>query len=942
MSTQASPTTGDWILQLDGAWSFPPSPLTFQISGNLSTNVVMAHNVTFGDVFFCSGQSNMVYPLKLALNVTQQVESLQRLSQQGIHFTFFMTSRGMANHSQFDLPTPSTGGECDTRNHNDCNQWIPHPQALANKAAYLLDFSAVCFLTVRDIVQLHLHETKRPVALIQAAWSGTRIEAWMSPDSIAKTQYASRVPVRANANHASVLYHAMIHPWNSFAIRAALWYQGESNAVQIRQMPASICPVDYYATLYQSMIADWRDAKGMGDFAWGTVQLPPSVASGTSAQQQATTGRMEIRMAEDLIGRPHVNGTTDIVALAVTLDLGGSGAWGIDHPPNKNEISRRLALGLLHAAYGLQTPLWTGPILESIGSSSMVSNTYRSNNNNNNNHKATIEIRLLFSYSGEKGMNLRDVQAVDSNGTRNDCHKCCSEAPPFEILMEDQWRTVPRRAITIQDETVILTIPTVLDLHKRHVTISAAAAAVTAVRYAWTDYVECVLENSDGLVASPFVRDLIPPPLQKQRHKTSIHLRRPHYKKKPLQSTTATRSSLYNSHQPNTQTTTTAASSSPFSPPMGFNSWNFYHCNIDENTVKAIADAMVQNGMKEVGYRYVNIDDCWQVQRSPKNGVIQEDPARFPSGIKALADYVHSKGLLLGLYTAQGSNTCQHRPGSYGYEEIDAQTYCDWGIDYLKDDDCDGTKWPQTNTSWIKFRSVFDKCQQATNHSTILSVEYCRSVEGCGEWIAETANVWRTTDDIENNWESVMHNIHAQEPMYKIARPGHFNDPDILQVGNIGGLTIPEQYSHMALWCIAGAPLLIGTDLIHASNTTLAILTNAEVTSVNQDLGWQNQVQGRIIRKSDRSEVWGKRLQDGSWALVLLNLMDNVHVNVTVAWQDIRLPNSTKALVRDLWEQKDLGVFVSECSVSNLAPHESRFLRIVPQDVEDDAPAVLS
>ena len=227
----------------------------------------------------------------------------------------------------------------------------------------------------------------------------------------------------------------------------------------------------------------------------------------------------------------------------------------------------------------------------------------------------------------------------------------------------------------------------------------------------------------------------------------------------------------------------TASPTSALAPPMGFNSWNFYHCNIDENTVKQVLDAISTNGMKEAGYEYVNIDDCWQVERFP-NGTIQPDPARFPSGMKALADYAHKLGLKFGVYTARGSKTCQNRPGAYAHELVDAQTYCDWGLDYLKNDNCGGTNWPQENTSWIKFQSGFDKCFASTGRYVVKSIEYCRDPAGCadpegagccGDWIADVANLWRTGGDVQNTWSSIMGNIHSQNDMADVARPGHFN-----------------------------------------------------------------------------------------------------------------------------------------------------------------------
>ena len=606
--------------------------------------------------------------------------------------------------------------------------------------------------------------------------------------------------------------------------------------------------------MYQSLIRDWRQRKGTGDFAFGTIQLPPSVPSTTPLPAQMDTGRMQIRLAE-AEARSHRFGFTDISEVAVTLDLGGKSSWGFDHPPNKNEMARRLALATAHAAYGLQEPAWTGPVLQTITASD-----------------GTLTIRFQ-----DASLALRDVKAANPDGTRNDCVRCCAGQPPFEVTVDAnilgknaEWTRIDLASTTLDGNTVVLHVG------------ENMAPNITGVRYAWSDFVDCVLENSEGLVASPFVQPV---------NAATMHEKRTIGRETALQATTR-------------QEVEQGFSLPPPPPPMGFNTWNFYHCNADENIVKAIADAVVENKMKDAGYRYINIDDCWQVERLP-NGTIQVDPSRFPGGMKALADYVHSKGLLFGLYTARGSRTCMGRPGAFQHEQIDAQTYCEWGLDYLKDDNCGGTVSKALNDSWIKFRSAFDDCTKSTGREIMLSVEYCRTPDGCGEWVANTANLWRTTDDVQATWSSVMANIHAQEPMYTIARPGHYNDPDMLEIGNVG-LTPDEQRSQMALWCISSAPLLAGTDLIHASKETLAILTNTEVIAIDQDMGWKNQVQGHILRTSGSFEVWGKRLADGSWAAVLLNLGD-APSHFTLQWSDLGLSESVRASVRDLCAHRSLG-----------------------------------
>merc|ERR1719313_2374198 len=261
--------------------------------------------------------------------------------------------------------------------------------------------------------------------------------------------------------------------------------------------------------------------------------------------------------------------------------------------------------------------------------------------------------------------------------------------------------------------------------------------------------------------------------------------------------------------------------------------------------------------MAAVGYSYINIDDCWQVARDAEGKIIP-DPVRFPSGMKSLADYVHSKGLKFGLYTARGHGTCQSRPGSLNHELIDAASYCSWDLDYIKIDACQGAK--DEYTSWSRFHQGLQKCYNDTGRYTVQSVESCGSPGTCGKWVANVANLWRTGGDVQNTWASVMSNIHKNDRMADVARPGHFNDPDMLQVGNVG-LTLNEQRSHFALWCIAGAPLLAGTDIVHASAETLAILTAPEVAQVNQDLGVGGKLQGKLLGSADganSSEVWFK------------------------------------------------------------------------------------
>jgi alpha-galactosidase len=326
---------------------------------------------------------------------------------------------------------------------------------------------------------------------------------------------------------------------------------------------------------------------------------------------------------------------------------------------------------------------------------------------------------------------------------------------------------------------------------------------------------------------------------------------------------------------------------------MGFNTWNRFACDVSEDLVRGIADAMVDSGMRDAGYEYLVIDDCWQVDRG-EDGVIIADPERFSSGMKALADYVHDRGLKFGLYSDAGPKTCQGRPGSLGYEELDAATYADWGVDYVKLDWChaDSLSAP---VQYRKFREALD----ATDRDIVLSIcEWGRNLPW--EWAPEVGQLWRTTGDIWDGWQSVLWILEANNRHHQVAGPGHWNDPDMLEVGN-GGMTLEEYRSHFSLWAIMAAPLMAGNDLREMSSEIRDILTNEAVIAVDQDpLG----VQGRVVL--DRGygyQVWAKPLADGSVAAALFNLRDS-ELEGYVSWELLGLEPG-QATVRNLWTDED-------------------------------------
>ena len=329
-------------------------------------------------------------------------------------------------------------------------------------------------------------------------------------------------------------------------------------------------------------------------------------------------------------------------------------------------------------------------------------------------------------------------------------------------------------------------------------------------------------------------------------------------------------------------------------PPMGWNSWNKFACNVSEQLIREAADAMVSSGMQAAGYQYVNIDDCWQVSRDAQ-GTIVADAARFPSGIKALAEYVHGKGLKLGVYTDAGTLTCEKRPGSLGHELQDAKTYAAWGVDYVKIDWCHA-EGLDPEVQYTKFR---DALAQA-GRPIVFSI--CNwGVSAPWTWGPATGNLWRTTGDINDTWDRMSVIGFSQNGLEKFAGPGHWNDPDMLEVGN-GGMKPDEYRVHMALWALLAAPLLSGNDLRNMTSETKKMLTNSEVIAVDQDA---KGVQGHRVWDEGPLEIWAKSLADGSSAVGLFNRGES-ELKITLDFKTLGI--NGRAKLRDLWQHKDVGV----------------------------------
>jgi alpha-galactosidase len=352
-------------------------------------------------------------------------------------------------------------------------------------------------------------------------------------------------------------------------------------------------------------------------------------------------------------------------------------------------------------------------------------------------------------------------------------------------------------------------------------------------------------------------------------------------------------------------------------PPMGWNSWNCFGCDVNEGNVRAATDAMVASGLIDHGWTYINIDDCWEAKRDTAGNILSNE--KFPD-MKGLADYVHGRGLKIGLYSSPGTLTCASHEGSYKHEEQDARTYAAWGFDYLKYDWCSyGQLFPNPTLEQMKkpyavMRAALDQAPR--------DIVYSLCQYGMGkvwEWGASVGgNCWRTTGDITDTWPSMSGLGFTQAGREQFVGPGHWNDPDMLVVGHVGWsarvrptrLTPNEQYTHISLWAMLCSPLLIGCDMTRLDEFTLNLLTNDEVIAVNQDpLGRA----AARVRKTDATEVWVKDMEDGSKIVGLFNRGEDP-ATVAASWAELGWTG--KCQVRDVWRQKNLGAFREQFSAS--------------------------
>jgi alpha-galactosidase len=359
-------------------------------------------------------------------------------------------------------------------------------------------------------------------------------------------------------------------------------------------------------------------------------------------------------------------------------------------------------------------------------------------------------------------------------------------------------------------------------------------------------------------------------------------------------------------------------------PPMGWNSWNTFQTHISETLIKETADAMIASGMLQAGYRYIVIDDGWEAKERDANGNLVPDPALFPSGIKALADYLHAKGFKFGIYNCAGTKTCAGLPGGRGHEFQDARLYASWGVDYLKYDWCNHG----TADSRETYKTMSDAIRAAGRPIVFSLCEWGNTKPWT--WAKDIGHLWRTTGDITDcydcqavyaqGWKFI---LESQAGLEQYAGPGHWNDPDMLEVGN-PGLTPAESRAHFSLWCMLAAPLMAGNDVRRMSPAVREILTNTEVIALDQDpLGKQAY---RFMTQPSK-QIWVKELSKGEWAICFFNSGDEPET-LRIDWSNLGFLKGTYR-IRDLWQKKDLGLTTSGFEAP-VGPHDVVLVKLTP------------
>jgi hypothetical protein len=635
--------------------TFHPISLSIAGSSDGFAHVTVISGAMCGEVIVCSGQSNQVFSLIGAFGGA----AIAAVPHPNLRL--FPVAIGGAAEETFDFP-PADGGVCwwsrtpspnTTKSPYACNAW---QMAVPNVQDY---FSAVCLLTALELAaRLPANTT---IGLIFTAYGGTAVDLWMPPESYAEcpatTQAVSPSSEVALSAAPSSLWNAMVAPAQRFAIRSVLWYQGENDAND---------PAGLYACRFPRMIEGWRRRFRIGDYGFVYAQIANVMPNATPSYNWN-----QIR-TEQAAALPRPGGATDTTGMAVTYDLGDpTSPYTSIHPRNKTEVARRLALQVLHVTYALQYPSagtwlnYRGP--EAEGASPIAA-------------AAGTAIRVTFSTLDGLGLYVADTA---------NCWECCAGShDTFQLAVDvtGPWVNTTLAPVQSGADAVVVT------------PVTPSGKPYLFIRYAANTYPQCAIYAVGSAMPAPpvllaivgegEVAEAVPAVAAADAAAAAAAARAALLEQRArllpvARPGPATWKEWKGRPMPDLVALAESASPFPATPPLGLNAWNAYHTNVDETLLLAVGAYFVNSSLAALGWDHVNIDDGWQVDRLA-NGSIVPDPVRFPSGMAAFAASLHALGLRAGLYTSRSALTCQDRPGSYGFEAIDAATYCDWGFDYVK------------------------------------------------------------------------------------------------------------------------------------------------------------------------------------------------------------------------------------------------------------------
>ena len=579
-------------------------------------------------------------------------------------------------------------------------------------------------------------------------------------------------------------YNAMVAPFSMTSTRAVLWALDNATGLS---GAAEAC-------LFRAMINGMRDAQPTGDYSFIFAQSESASSSSALALAAAlprASPKLDSRVKTAFPDDGQVVDTTDVAVPDLAISASSTGA-------RSAALGERMALALIHTAFAKQPrSRYAGPLL--AGATVVSAAARGSSSYSNDAHDAAIVVALHF----ESVLPGR-LQLIASA----DCTTCCGKSGAgLDVRITSAADLSARNTASLRASEVHVA-PNGSSL------LASFAGSANVSNYTVAMLVggtECVLRGTASNISAVAVAVVL-------ENNSSANLND-------------------GEGEPALRHMDTGRPLFP-APPLGWNAWDAFHCDVSERLVVATADAMVASGMSAAGYRYINLDDGWAGSRA-SDGSIMPDPARFPSGMKMLANYIHSKGLYFGIYQAPSPSTPQGRPGMAGHETQDVRTFCDWGVDYIKLDARGSSR-----KVWERVRAAMNKCPRPM----YLQVAFCKSVKSCAGWMEDLANAWRTAQDGQANWQSIMQSVDATEPLWPLAGPtgpigGHWNDADMIEAGNVG-LSPEEARTQVALWAMMNMPMLLSNDLremlLPRNNATLALLTNRGLIALNQDpLGYQ-------------------------------------------------------------------------------------------------------